>query len=452
MAGTIGTFTVTTTGYPTSSLSESGALPAGVTFVDNGNGTATLSGTPTAGTGGLYSLTLTASNGALPNATQTFSLAVDQPPGFSSSSNVTFISGVANTFTIRTTGYPLPAISETGALPAGVTLVDNGNGTATLSGTPSATGTFALTLNSSNGLSPNGSQSLTLTVVSNGAYWTGGGNGTSWSDPNNWAGDLLPTQSENAVVPAGFGTIQVTSGTFAAYSLNSNSPIQIDAGGLLNLTGPSVIDGSLNIQSGGSLNVMNGSLAINYGVGNASPLTTVQGYLSSGAIFSSVVNANPGTTALGYADGSYDSNTAAQPGQVLIKYTLAGDANLDGQVNFADLLVVAQNFNQNNLDWAQGNFAFYTMGTDYFADLLEVAQNFNHVLSPAAASAEATGLSTIPLAQTAAVANTGAQPVATAAVRADAAGAAAVNDPVDDVLKPDSSPRSILGHRSRRWN
>ena len=45
--GTPGSFTVTTTGFPTSSLSESGALPSGVTFVDNGDGTATLAGTPT---------------------------------------------------------------------------------------------------------------------------------------------------------------------------------------------------------------------------------------------------------------------------------------------------------------------------------------------------------------------------------------------------------------------
>ena len=46
--------------------------PAGVTFVDNGNGTATLSGTPAAGTGGVYSITITAANGVSPDATQSF--------------------------------------------------------------------------------------------------------------------------------------------------------------------------------------------------------------------------------------------------------------------------------------------------------------------------------------------------------------------------------------------
>jgi hypothetical protein len=75
--GANGTFTVTATGTPTPSLSDGGAtLPSAVTFVDNGNGTATLSGIPAAGTGGTYPITITASNGATPNATQSFTLTV----------------------------------------------------------------------------------------------------------------------------------------------------------------------------------------------------------------------------------------------------------------------------------------------------------------------------------------------------------------------------------------
>ena len=71
---------MTTTGFPTSALSETGALPTGVTFVDNLDGTATLAGTPDAGTGGTYALTITAANGVAPDATQTFTLTV-APPG-----------------------------------------------------------------------------------------------------------------------------------------------------------------------------------------------------------------------------------------------------------------------------------------------------------------------------------------------------------------------------------
>ncbi|MGA2233222.1 MAG: dockerin type I domain-containing protein, partial [Tepidisphaeraceae bacterium] len=81
-----------------------------------------------------------------------------------------------------------------------------------------------------------------------------------------------------------------------------------------------------------------------------------------------------------------------------IKNTLAGDANLDGIVNFADLLVVAQNFNHtldthgNAIDWADGDFNYD--GKVNFADLLLVAQNFNKHL--AAGQAAQTPLSSGP--------------------------------------------------------
>ncbi|PMP74391.1 MAG: hypothetical protein C0183_21340 [Roseiflexus castenholzii] len=57
-------------------MSVSGALPSGVTFTPNSNGTATISGTPTAG--GVFTLTITNANGVNPNATQTFTLKVEQ--------------------------------------------------------------------------------------------------------------------------------------------------------------------------------------------------------------------------------------------------------------------------------------------------------------------------------------------------------------------------------------
>jgi hypothetical protein len=86
--GSAGSFTVMATGSPAPALSESGALPSGVSFVDNGDGTATLSGTPAAGTNGTYPLTLTASNGVAPDGTQNFTLIVQVPvvptPGLTS--------------------------------------------------------------------------------------------------------------------------------------------------------------------------------------------------------------------------------------------------------------------------------------------------------------------------------------------------------------------------------
>ena len=82
-AGAAGSFTVTTTaGYPTATtLLESGALPSGVSFTDNGDGTATLAGTPATNSGGSYPLTLTASNSIPYNRVtqQAFTLTVETP-------------------------------------------------------------------------------------------------------------------------------------------------------------------------------------------------------------------------------------------------------------------------------------------------------------------------------------------------------------------------------------
>jgi hypothetical protein len=76
-ATVFGTFTVTTTGTPTATtISATGTLPSGVMFVNNGNGTATLSGTPAYGSqvGQPFTLNITADNGVAPAAMQTFTL------------------------------------------------------------------------------------------------------------------------------------------------------------------------------------------------------------------------------------------------------------------------------------------------------------------------------------------------------------------------------------------
>jgi hypothetical protein len=75
--GLFNSFTVTDTGSPTPTLSESGALPTGVTFDPS---TGLLSGTPDAGTGGTYDLTFFANNGVNPLAIQSFELTVTPGP------------------------------------------------------------------------------------------------------------------------------------------------------------------------------------------------------------------------------------------------------------------------------------------------------------------------------------------------------------------------------------
>ena len=61
--------------------------------------------------------------------------------------------------------------------------------------------------------------------------------------------------------------------------------------------------------------------------------------------------------------------------QVVLQDTLAGDTNLDGTVNFADLLTVDQNYNKTGTTFATGDFN--GDGTTNFADLLALDQNYN---------------------------------------------------------------------------
>lgn len=68
---------VTSTGAPTPALSVTGTLPQGVAFTDNGDGTGTFSGSSTVL--GSKILTITASNGVQPDATQVFTLSFVAP-------------------------------------------------------------------------------------------------------------------------------------------------------------------------------------------------------------------------------------------------------------------------------------------------------------------------------------------------------------------------------------
>ena len=155
-------FKVITTGYPGPSFGWDN-VPPGLTFTDNGDGTATLAGTPT--TAGTYDMALSATN-LYGTAQQTLAVTVTQAPAITSGSSATFTAGTGETFMVTTTGSPTPTITESGPLPSGITLTDNGNGTATLTGTATtgSQGSYPLTISAANGMTPNASQSFTLTV------------------------------------------------------------------------------------------------------------------------------------------------------------------------------------------------------------------------------------------------------------------------------------------------
>jgi hypothetical protein len=213
-------FTFTTRGFPSSSLTEAGALPPGVNFVDNQDGTATLSGSPPLKSGGIYNLVVTASNGVGASAVQNFTLTVLQTPAITTSNEATFVVGVKNTIPISATGVPFPFLSEVGALPAGLNFVDNHNGTATLSGTAAARsgGIYNLTITASNRVLPNAVQNFTLIVNESPSIITGVNHktfvpGTPGTFLVTSAGFPTPTLSEVGALPAGIRFVDNGDGT-----------------------------------------------------------------------------------------------------------------------------------------------------------------------------------------------------------------------------------------------
>ena len=162
--GSAGTFSVTATGWAPPTFTETGALPTGVTLETDAVGATTtgvLAGTPTES--GVFPITITASNGVGTDATQSFTLTVSGPtsaPTITSAASTAFTEGSAGTFTVTATGSPAPTFAETGTLPTGVTLSSAG----VLSGTPTQSGSFPIMITASNGISPDATQSFTLTV------------------------------------------------------------------------------------------------------------------------------------------------------------------------------------------------------------------------------------------------------------------------------------------------
>jgi len=171
--GSPGTFTVTTTGVPSPALTETGALPNGVTFTDNGNGTATLAGTPAAGSGGTYTLTFHATN-ASGTATQTFTLTVRSSADLSvvKTGPATAVAGtdVSYTITVANAGPDTAvAATELDTVPANTTFKSftQFTGPANGSDLPSGASETYLLVVTVNANAPNGSTiSNTATVTS----------------------------------------------------------------------------------------------------------------------------------------------------------------------------------------------------------------------------------------------------------------------------------------------
>jgi hypothetical protein len=178
--GDVGSFDVTATGYdvtgsPDPALSLEGDLPDGLTFVDNGDGTATVSGTPTGDAAGSWPVTVTADNGVVTPATpdgadtQTLTVQVDEPPAFTGTTTAQVIAGQDNAFVVHSAGAPTPALTVDSETVTGTSVTssfhDNGDGTATYTVNPAGAGTITLVVAADNGVGPAVTQTYTFEAV-----------------------------------------------------------------------------------------------------------------------------------------------------------------------------------------------------------------------------------------------------------------------------------------------
>jgi autotransporter-associated beta strand protein len=162
-----------------------------------------------------------------------------------------------------------------------------------------------------------------------------------------------------------------------AVTINGSSVMQLAP----NMGGATIT--SLTIPSSGALDITNNQLFINYG-GGPDPISAIAAYIVSGynggtwtgsGIISTSTQSNP-NFGIAYADSADPGNPAGlASGQIEIRYTLLGDANLDGAVNGSDFAILASNFNRAVNGWDEGDFNYD--GAVNGADFAALAANFN---------------------------------------------------------------------------
>jgi hypothetical protein len=148
--------------------------------------------------------------------------------------------------------------------------------------------------------------------------------------------------------------------------------------------------GGLTLAAPTSIDLVKSKLVVDYAPGN-SPVTDLQARLDAGrnggawdgnGIRSSFVAAN-GAYGIGIVEASavlagteYFGLTDVDDSSVIIAVTLKGDTNVNGIVDFDDLLVLAQNYSDAaGKTWVHGDSNYDAVVN--FDDLLALAQNYN---------------------------------------------------------------------------
>jgi hypothetical protein len=169
----------------------------------------------------------------------------------------------------------------------------------------------------------------------------------------------------------------VTAGQLQVDSISGSGSLTIGIGATVQLMGgPSLASRITTLALAGTLDVGTSSLTIDYT--GPSPLPTILDQIRAARATGWTGNGIT-SSALVAGDGSTTVAAGETPGDtsILIRYTKVGDANLDGTVDFNDLVCLAQNYNTTPGDGAWPHGDFNDDGSVDFADLAAMAQNYN---------------------------------------------------------------------------
>jgi autotransporter-associated beta strand protein len=283
---------------------------------------------------------------------------------------------ITNTSGNNTISAPMQLNSDTSVMVAGSASTLTLNGSVSGAGGVILSGAGTLVLGASNSYAGQTTiNSGVMTVIANGAL-PGGGAVT-----NNSRLNINAVEQIGALTGTGF--------------------LHVGAVGTLSIapSSPTSTQNTLSVSAGGLLNLNNNSLTLNYGT-IGSPNATVAGYISSaynvgGTLWSGTTGitsnnaaADPGHHSIAFADGADGIVTnlpagissaipgggALPAGSELITYAFAGDANLDGKVDFNDFVAISTHFLSNDVNWDHGNFNYD--GVVDFNDFVILSTNF----------------------------------------------------------------------------
>ena len=198
-----------------------------------------------------------------------------------------------------------------------------------------------------------------------GKTWIGPASGGNWSTAANWSPGGVPAASDVVTISGKSVTLGATS-TVTSLTLTAGATLTLTANGNRVLRAA-----SLSISGNSKLNLNDNNLLLDYtgptsplGTRNGSAYSGVAGMIQSGrtqngtwngpGIMTSMTNAAAGLTGLGVGEakdlmGLREGETAVWDGQtidattVILKYTYAGDGNLDGVIDGGDYGLIDNN-------------------------------------------------------------------------------------------------------------